>query len=174
MQIGVAYDDMAIHHKENGVLIGYTEVVMPESEWEEVELPVMAGITGKVKIPIPGHNNAMVMEIKVPFNSPEYVALATTGTQELDLRTHQHVVDGLEQKQIPIRYFVSVLYLGGGLGGTIKPQGQLDTTLKFSVLKMEHYISGELVKEISQINRIDKTGETDHLKAINDFTKKEG
>ena len=134
--------------------IGVASVKLPDITNIMVELSG-AGIGGKVGVPVSAQLEQMEVTINFNSYSKEQARLRAPGRHNIELRPAIQQEDTVRGEMVVVpEKHVMVVVPSGLTGATIAPASRRESSFKGSVRYWAHYIDGDIVHEIDQLNHV--------------------
>lgn len=153
-------------YEDTDEFAGIASVKLPEKNRKVITING-AGIGGDVEVPIPGHYDAMTLEMVFRNYSPEVARLREHRRHNIELRAAQQREDPVSGTIITdsVKH-VFVTIPKSASGGNIAPASPSDTTVVSTVRYWATYINGVKVDEIDPFNGFDITNGNDYNAAV--------
>ena len=149
----IATIDFAVY-EDATEYVGIASVTMPDVN-QKVAVINGAGIGGDIEVPIPGHVDAMAMEMAFRNYSSNVAKLREPRRHKLELRPAKQYEDPVRGELVTAEVkHVLVVVPKSVTGGTIAPAAPEDIKISFSVRYLATFENGRKVTEIDPFNRI--------------------
>lgn len=157
--------DFALY-EDSTEFLGIASVKIPDRNRKVISIEG-AGIGGTVEFPVPGHYDAMDMEITLRGDSEKLAKIREPRRHKLELRVAQSNEDPIAGELVTtgFKYVVVGVPKTSG-GGTIAPASSSETTVTMALRYFAVYMNGVKVEEIDPLNRIDTINGVDYYEPV--------
>ncbi len=153
--------DFALY-EDSYEFLGIASVKIPDRNRKTITING-AGIGGDVEIPIPGHFDAMTMDITLRADGDKLARLREPRAHQLELRVAQLNEDPVAGGLIKAGFKYVVIGVPKSSGGaTIAPASSGDTTVTLALRYFATFMDGVCIEEIDQLNRIERINGFDY------------